>query len=82
VSGPASRPVEIRAYEDGPLLVRGPFVLRDADGGTVAVRRRTIALCRCGRSRGLPFCDGTHKVAGFTTRSAPEAAGSGSPPAA
>lgn len=82
MSGPPSRTAEIRAYEDGPLLVRGPFVLRDADGGTVAVRRRTVALCRCGRSRGLPFCDGTHKTAGFTTRCAPAAAGSGSPPAA
>jgi CDGSH-type Zn-finger protein len=79
--GPA-RPTEIRAYPDGPLLVRGPFVLRDADGAAVPVRRRTVALCRCGRSRGLPFCDGTHKAAGFTTPSASEGAGRGSRPAA
>ncbi len=82
MSRPPSRSTEIRAYPDGPLLVRGPFVLRDADGSTIAVRRRTVALCRCGRSRGLPFCDGTHKAAGFTTSCAPAGAGPASPPAA
>ena len=82
MSGPPSRSTEIRAYPDGPLLVRGPFVLRDADGSTIPVRRRTVALCRCGRSREMPFCDGTHKAAGFTTACAPAGAGRGSPPAA
>ena len=62
-----SRPCEIGAYPDGPLLVRGPFVLTDEEGRTVAVRRRTVAFCRCGRSRTMPFCDGTHKAARFTT---------------
>nr|MBA3301953.1 CDGSH iron-sulfur domain-containing protein [Thermoleophilaceae bacterium] len=27
--------------------------------------RRTVALCRCGKSRIKPLCDGAHKVAGF-----------------
>jgi CDGSH-type Zn-finger protein len=36
------------------------------------VQRSTIALCRCGRSRIRPFCDGTHKQAGFTAPSATE----------
>ncbi|HET6691173.1 MAG TPA: CDGSH iron-sulfur domain-containing protein [Miltoncostaeaceae bacterium] len=71
----AHRPTEIRAYPDGPLLVRGPFVLHDEDGAPVVVRRRTVALCRCGRSRSLPLCDGTHRPAGFTTARAPSAAG-------
>jgi CDGSH-type Zn-finger protein len=55
----------ITAYENGPLLVRGPFELLDQDGNDIEVFRKTIALCRCGRSRLKPFCDGTHKKTGF-----------------
>lgn len=57
--------VEIRAYPNGPFLVRGAESLIDADGAAVELRRRTIALCRCGRSRLHPLCDGTHKAIGF-----------------
>jgi CDGSH-type Zn-finger protein len=55
----------ITPYRDGPLLVRGPFTLQDQDGTPIEVGRRTVALCRCGRSQLKPFCDGTHKVAGW-----------------
>jgi CDGSH-type Zn-finger protein len=54
---------EIRSYPDGPFLVRGPIRLLGEDGEEVEIRRRIIALCRCGRSRLQPFCDGTHAVA-------------------
>ena len=36
------------------------------DRGELDDRRRPVALCRCGRSRCKPFCDGTHKQTGFT----------------
>jgi CDGSH-type Zn-finger protein len=55
----------ITLYRDGPLLVRGPFTLRRSDGAELPVRRRVVALCRCGRSRLPPFCDGSHHAAGF-----------------
>ncbi len=45
--------------------MRGPFKLMDRDGNEIEARRGTIALCRCGKSSIRPFCDGTHKVAGF-----------------
>lgn len=64
--------VVIVPYRDGPLLVRGPFVLRDQDGNDIDVSRRTVALCRCGKSRIRPFCDGTHQVVRFQAASAPE----------
>ncbi|MDQ3210181.1 MAG: CDGSH iron-sulfur domain-containing protein [Actinomycetota bacterium] len=32
----------------------------DEDGQEVFVRRRVVALCRCGRSRTKPLCDGAH----------------------
>jgi CDGSH-type Zn-finger protein len=62
----------ITPYRDGPLLVRGPFRLTDQDGNDIKVRRGTIALCRCGKSRLRPFCDGTHKTIRFSAPSAAE----------
>jgi len=61
----------ITPYRDGPLIVRGDFRLVDQDGLEIDPGRRTIALCRCGKSGIKPFCDGTHKRAGFTAASAP-----------
>jgi len=55
----------ITPYRDGPLLVRGNFEMVDQDGAVIETGRKTIALCRCGRSRIKPFCDGTHKATGF-----------------
>jgi CDGSH-type Zn-finger protein len=68
----ASEPAVITPYRDGPLLVRGPFRLVDQDGREIEVRRETVALCRCGRSRLRPFCDGTHRVVQFTAPSGAE----------
>ena len=62
----------ITAYRDGPLLVRGPFRLEDQDGNPIESRRDTIALCRCGKSRMRPFCDGTHRLVGFRAPSTAE----------
>ena len=64
--------VRITAYRDGPLLVRGPFRLEDQDGNPIESRRDTVALCRCGKSRMRPFCDGTHRLIGFRVPSAAE----------
>lgn len=60
----------ITACSNGPLLVRGEFEVVDADGGQAPRRRRTVALCRCGLSAIKPYCDGSHKAAGFRTRGA------------
>jgi CDGSH-type Zn-finger protein len=62
----------ITPYRDGPLLVRGPFRLLDQDGEEIEVDRGTVALCRCGKSRLRPFCDGSHKVVRFRAPSGPE----------
>jgi CDGSH-type Zn-finger protein len=66
-------PVTITPYRDGPYLVRGTFGVRDQDGNEVTLERRTIALCRCGKSRMRPFCDGTHRLTGFKAPSSVEA---------
>ena len=63
----------ITPYPDGPLLVRGPFKICDRDGNEIDARRKTIALCRCGRSKIRPFCDGTHNAIKFKAPSGREA---------
>lgn len=45
--------------EHGPLWVRGGIPVVSADGKPYTVRNR-LTLCRCGRSRNKPFCDGSH----------------------
>jgi CDGSH-type Zn-finger protein len=57
--------VEVTAYPNGPYLVRGAKSLIELDGTEVSLRRPAVAVCRCGQSRNLPFCDGTHKLVGF-----------------
>jgi CDGSH-type Zn-finger protein len=66
------RPVRITPYRDGPLLVRGDFEIVDQDGAPIDAGRDTVALCRCGRSRMRPFCDGSHLHVGFTAPSGRE----------
>ncbi|MDQ6746421.1 MAG: CDGSH iron-sulfur domain-containing protein [Actinomycetota bacterium] len=71
---PASDVVRITPYRDGPLLVRGPVELLDGHGKPIPARRSTVALCRCGKSRLRPFCDGTHKLIGFSAPTSPRPA--------
>lgn len=55
----------ISLCRDGPLLVRGDFQIVDEAGVEIDPGRRTIALCRCGRSGRRPFCDGSHRAVNF-----------------
>ncbi len=43
----------------GPVWVRGGIPIESADGTTYEIRNR-VTLCRCGKSRNQPFCDGRH----------------------
>jgi CDGSH-type Zn-finger protein len=54
---------------------RGPVRMTDQDGNEIALDRDTVALCRCGKSRLRPFCDGSHRVVRFQAPSGPEARG-------
>ncbi|MDQ5893788.1 MAG: hypothetical protein QG596_49 [Actinomycetota bacterium] len=59
----------ITPYRNGPYLVRGPFRIADQDGKEIEMNREVVALCRCGKSRIRPLCDGTHKTIGFESES-------------
>jgi CDGSH-type Zn-finger protein len=68
----------IKVERNGPLLVSGGIPLAnhtigiDAAGHSYEWRQgkqyppmETYALCRCGRSKKQPFCDGTHRRVDF-----------------
>jgi CDGSH-type Zn-finger protein len=52
----------VTPMQNGPLLVRGPIRVVQADGTEELPR---AAFCRCGQSKNKPFCDGTHEEIGF-----------------
>lgn len=62
---PAAGPLAITPAPDGPLLLEGEVTLVSG-AGRRATRRAKAALCRCGQSANKPYCDGSHKAAGFT----------------
>jgi CDGSH-type Zn-finger protein/uncharacterized Fe-S cluster protein YjdI len=49
---------------DGPHYVRGQVHLRSPEVD-VTLDDVRVALCRCGQSRNKPFCDNSHRDAGF-----------------
>jgi CDGSH-type Zn-finger protein/uncharacterized Fe-S cluster protein YjdI len=57
-------PLTIKPLPDGPLLANGNLSIRAASG-RLAWEGTQTALCRCGQSRNKPFCDGSHRKAGF-----------------
>src|SRR5713226_5215029 len=54
----------MRQITNGPLYVRGDVEVQN-ETGEVIRRDTRLALCRCGHSANKPFCDGSHRTAGF-----------------
>ncbi|MFQ6027085.1 MAG: CDGSH iron-sulfur domain-containing protein [Dehalococcoidia bacterium] len=60
--------IEVRA--NGPLRVYGPIDLVDADGNPYSIPEgQWVSMCRCGQSGNKPFCDTSHRDAGFEAES-------------
>ncbi len=57
-------PTTVVPWPNGPLFVRGELEVNDRHGETFLAGPRA-ALCRCGHSANQPFCDLSHKEAGF-----------------
>ena len=56
----------ITVRDNGSLRIEGDFEIKDSKGNTYGLAGRTrIGLCRCGQSADKPFCDGSHRAAGF-----------------
>ncbi|MGS0765880.1 CDGSH iron-sulfur domain-containing protein [Syntrophomonas curvata] len=52
--------VRIQILNRGPIIVAGHAALVDDEGSTIA-HQEPVALCRCGQSENMPFCDGISK---------------------
>ena len=59
-----SENVKMRVKENGSIRVTGTVDFVDADGNVVETKT-DFSLCRCGHSKEKPYCDGSHKAAGF-----------------
>ena len=55
----------------GGIYVKGGIPLISGDGHLYETRNR-IVLCRCGRSKDKPFCDGAHIEAKFNDKDSPD----------
>jgi CDGSH-type Zn-finger protein/uncharacterized Fe-S cluster protein YjdI len=58
--------LSVQPIKDGPLIFNGNLTILSSSGRK-AWRGKRVALCRCGESANKPFCDGSHKTAGFTS---------------
>lgn len=57
---------KITVNSNGSIRVEGDFEILDPQGRAFGLAgRKVISLCRCGHSANKPFCDGSHKSAGF-----------------
>lgn len=61
---PVPSGVRVELVPDGPLVLRGEATLVAPDGSERPCSG-TTAFCRCGTSGCKPFCDGSHRAAGF-----------------
>jgi uncharacterized Fe-S cluster protein YjdI/CDGSH-type Zn-finger protein len=57
-------PTRVRIMRDGPIVVEGSFTIIGV--GNEKLRPTTLSsFCRCGSSRNMPYCDGTHRKIDF-----------------
>lgn len=59
-------PLTVKPMPNGALRIAGNLSLRAATG-RLAWQGSEIYLCRCGASKNKPFCDGSHRDAGFSS---------------
>lgn len=57
-------PLEVKPTKNGPNMVKGNLEIIAGSGRRIATGTKFF-LCRCGHSKNKPFCDGSHKEAGF-----------------
>lgn len=50
--------MNVKLIKDGPALLEGSIEVVNEDGTITSIKK--AAICRCGKTQGSPFCDGSH----------------------
>ena len=58
-------PLSIKLFANGPAMIEGTYELVGEDDARTNTNKK-MSFCRCGATGNGPFCDGSHKPAGFT----------------
>lgn len=56
-----SKAISLRVMDDGPFIVNGSFYL-ERESGVKTKFNGTVSICRCGKTKLPPFCDGSHRT--------------------
>ncbi len=57
--------VNLEVRKNGPLRVMAKEIIITHADGTQEIKVDITAICRCGLSQNMPFCDGAHKGKSF-----------------
>jgi len=52
--------VHVFRKSKGQIVIEGPVILTDEEGNELPHGER-FSLCGCGKSKRMPYCDGSHK---------------------
>ena len=56
--------IKMQSKKNGSIRVTRTVDFVDAEGNVIE-SKSDFSLCRCGHSKEKPFCDGSHREAGF-----------------
>lgn len=59
-----NRAVRVTVMKNGPIVTEGDFKVIGTTGTEMKSMLMT-SFCRCGASKAMPYCDGTHRKIGF-----------------
>lgn len=55
--------LSVTLFPNAPFVIEGKYTVNGSDQ-TISTQKK-MSFCRCGASSNKPFCDGSHKEAGF-----------------
>jgi CDGSH-type Zn-finger protein len=55
----------VKGLKNGPLEISEVVTALDYNGKEYADGGEPVYLCRCGRSKSKPYCEGSHEEVGF-----------------